>query len=69
MGFQFLLLYTMSKARKKAKARPEKYEDKVHINLLMDEALKTLAKDANDNVKKSLEERVDELNADKQSER
>ena len=35
----------------------------------MDEALKTLAKDANDNVKKSLEERVDELNADKQSER
>lgn len=59
----------MSKARKKAKARPEKYEDTVHINLSMDEALKTLAKDANDNVKKSLEERVDELNADKQSER
>ncbi|HYD22126.1 MAG TPA: hypothetical protein VEB40_11670 [Flavipsychrobacter sp.] len=43
----------MAKA-KKAKARPEKYADKVKLNTSFDKALKALAKDANKKVKEGL---------------
>ena len=53
---------------KKAKERPEKYAEKVRIDLTPDEAMKQLANLANKKVKEklppptTLEEKVDEIN-------
>ncbi|MBS1585273.1 MAG: hypothetical protein JSS82_06955 [Bacteroidetes bacterium] len=40
--------------KKKAKQRPDKYAEKVKLNISMDEALKALAKDANKKVEENL---------------
>lgn len=44
---------------KQPKARPDKYEQKVKLNISMDEALRALAKDANKKVREKLPPKQD----------